>query len=300
MKERRFEEVIDFLEGPGILARDFREDGIPLVRLAGLNPGASILEGCDYLDPEQVERRWAHFRLAKGDVLLSTSASLGRVAVVGKDGVGAIPYTGIIRMRPRDDSLYAPFIRYLLESPDFQRQTEMVGDGSVIRHFGPTHLKQMTVRLPPLPEQRAIASILGKLDEKIELNQRLHSTVDETTQALFQSWFIDFDPVRAKATSSLGPASTRISRERAFEMVRPDDRGLGQVLTGGRVGQHIAALFPDALEDSDLGSIPKGWKVVPLDKIATFQNGLALQKYRPQKNDDWLPVVKIAQLLSVL
>src|SRR6266850_4374161 len=111
--EMPFPEVIDFQEGPGILAKDFREDGVPLVRLSGLDRGNSLLEGCNHLDPETVEKRWAHFALAKGDILLSTSASLGRIAVVGEDGVGAIPYTGIIRMRPRDGRLVAPFIRYL-------------------------------------------------------------------------------------------------------------------------------------------------------------------------------------------
>ena len=116
-QERDFEEVIDFREGPGILAKDFRDHGIPLVRLAGLSRGASLLEGCNFLDPEAVSNRWSHFRLELGDILLSTSASLGRIAVVGQEGIGAVPYTGIIRMRPRGDDLYAPFIRYLLEGP---------------------------------------------------------------------------------------------------------------------------------------------------------------------------------------
>ena len=140
-QEKAFEDVIDFREGPGILARDFREYGVPLVRLAGLNRGSSLLEGCDYLDSEAVSSRWSHFQLELGDILLSASASLGRIAVVGKEGVGAVPYTGIIRMRPRDDTIFAPFIRYLLEGPDFQQQAEMVGVGSVIRHFGPMHLR---------------------------------------------------------------------------------------------------------------------------------------------------------------
>ena len=139
-EERPFEEVIDFREGPGILAKDFREDGVPLVRLAGLSRGASVLAGCNYLDPESSAKRWDQFRLEFGDVLLSTSASLGRIAVVGEEGIGAVPYTGIIRMRPRDTTVHRPFIRYLLEGPDFQQQCEVVGVGSVIRHFGPMHL----------------------------------------------------------------------------------------------------------------------------------------------------------------
>jgi len=86
-------------------------------------------------------------------------------------------------------------------------------------------------------------------------------------RALFKSWFVDFDPVRAKMEG----------RDTGL----PDD---------------IADLFPDRLVDSEMGEIPKGWQVVPLDGIARFQNGLALQRFRPGQNEDRLPVVKIAQM----
>jgi type I restriction enzyme S subunit len=242
--EEPFPEVIDFQEGPGIMARDFRDEGIPLVRLSGLDRGGSVLSGCNYLDPAMVAGKWAHFALAKGDILLSTSASLGRIAVVGEDAVGAIAYTGIIRMRPRDGRLIAPFIRYLLEGPDFQQQAEMVGVGSVIRHFGPMHLRQMSVKLPPPDEQRAIAHILGTLDDKIELNRRMSETLEAMARALFKSWFVDFDPVRAKSEGR--------------------DPGLPQPL---------ADLFPDSFEYSELGEIPRGWVVKALGDLADVVGG---------------------------
>jgi type I restriction enzyme S subunit len=200
-----FPDAIDFQEGPGILAKDFRDSGVPLIRLSGLDRGVSVLKGCNFLDPATVQQRWSHFALQEGDILLSTSASLGRIAVVGKEGIDAIAYTGIIRMRPRDDRVYAPFIRYLLEGPDFQRQAEMAGVGSVIRHFGPMHLRRMTVRIPPIEEQRAIACILGTLDDKIELNRRINQTLEGMARAIFESWFVDLDPVRAKAAGRQPP-----------------------------------------------------------------------------------------------
>ena len=240
-EEIPFEAVIDFREGPGILAKDFRENGVPLVRLAGLERGASMLEGCNYLDPETVSARWSHFQLELGDVLLSTSASLGRIAVVGEECIGSVPYTGIIRMRPKGDNLHSPFIRYLLEGPDFQRQTEMVGVGSVIRHFGPMHLRQMTVQVPPLPEQRAIAHILGTLDDNIELNRRMNQTLEEMARAIFQDWFVDFGPVRAKLEGR--------------EPYLPPE---------------LWDLFPDRLVDSELGEIPEGWEVGCLGEIVDF------------------------------
>ncbi len=187
-----FAEAIDFQEGPGIMAADFRDRGVPLIRLAGLERGGTVLAGCNYLDPSTVAKRWAHFALREGDILLSSSASLGRIAVVGAEAVGAIPYTGIIRMRPRDERVHAPFIRYLLEAPDFQRQAEIAGVGSVMRHFGPMHLRHMTVTLPPLDAQRRIAEILGAIDEKIDLGRRRSETLEAVARALFRSWFVDF------------------------------------------------------------------------------------------------------------
>ena len=164
---------------------------MPLIRLAGLERGRTVLTGCNFLDPSTVQKRWAHFALREGDILVSSSASLGRLAVVGPDGEGAIAYTGIIRMRPRDEHVHAPFIRYLLEAPDFQRQAEVAGVGSVMRHFGPMHLRQMTVRLPPMAAQRRISEILGALDARIELNRRMSETLAATARALFKSWLGD-------------------------------------------------------------------------------------------------------------
>lgn len=158
-----FPEVIEFREGPGIMARDFRGDGTPLIRLAGLTPGAPILTGCNYLDPEKVASKWAHFRVSEGDVLLSTSAALGRVAVVDAESVGAIPYTGIIRMRPASEHVLAEYIPWLLRSADFAAQVAEAGVGTVMAHFGPSHLKRMTIGLPPIHIQRQILGVLGSV-----------------------------------------------------------------------------------------------------------------------------------------
>lgn len=172
-------DVLDFREGPGIMAKDFRKSGVPLLRLAGLKRGAPLLAGCNYLDPAMVARRWDHFRVREGDVLLSTSALLGEVAVVDKTAVGAVPYTGIIAFRSRDSRLDQSFVRHALSAPSFIRQIEAMGAGSVLRHFGPMHLRQMTIDLPPIPEQRAIAEVLDALDDKAEVNRTTALAAEE-------------------------------------------------------------------------------------------------------------------------
>jgi restriction endonuclease S subunit len=161
-------ELIDFKEGPGIMASDFRGAGTPLVRLSGITSRRSVLEGCNFLDPTMVASRWSHFRVSAGDTLVSTSASLGRVAVVGMEAVDAIPYTGIIRMRPRDQRLIPQFLPYLFQSSIFQRQAERSGIGSIMRHFGPSHLRSMTLPVPSIAGQRRIIHALSASDASID------------------------------------------------------------------------------------------------------------------------------------
>ncbi len=128
--------------------------------------------------------------------------------------------------------------------------------------------RRLWINLPPLAEQKAIAAVLGALDDKIELNRRMNATLEAMARALFQSWFVDFDPVRAKLDgrppAALDPAT--------------------------------AALFPDSFHDSPLGHIPTGWNAIPLYDTAQWVNGAAF------KNEDFcapgkgLPVIKIAEL----
>ena len=128
------------------------------------------------------------------------------------------------------------FISYLLRGIDFLAYS----DKSAVPGVNRNHLHQAKVTVPPIPAQHRIANVLGKLDDKIELNRRMNRTLEKMAAAIFKSWFIDFDPVHAKAEGR--------------DPNLPAD---------------IADLFPDAFEDSELGAIPKGWDVKPL--VATVQ-----------------------------
>jgi len=141
-----------------------------------------------------------------------------------------------------------------------------IDDGSPIPSTTRAAVYVQELEVPPPDEQRAIADILGTLDDKIELKQRMNETLEAIARALFKSWFVDFDPVRAK--------------------VEGRNAGLPKRLT---------ELLPESLDDSEAGGIPNGWTSRGLDEIARFLNGLALQKF-PATDQNWLPVIKIAQL----
>lgn len=272
--------VVWFQEGPGILAVDFHEQGVPLIRLAGLGGHEVSLNKCNYLDPAKVERRWKHFRVDRGDILVSTSASFGRPAVVGSVAEGAIPYTGIIRFRSASPDLDQGYLKAFLRSAGFMQQAEAAASGSVISHFGPSHLKRMEIPLPPLAVQRWIAGFHQTIDDKIELNRRMNETLEAMAQAIFRDWFVDFGPARRKTEGATDPVAI-----------------IGGLTPDPARAAELAGLFPATLGENGL---PEGWREQPLDQIADFLNGLALQKYPSVVGEPSLPVIKIAELRNGL
>ena len=138
----------------------------------------------------------------------------------------------MVLIRPNSQAVDFHYLRYWLNSPVMAAHIHGFRDGTVAERLNLPTIRILTVLLPSLPEQRAIAHILGTLDDKIELNRRMNETLEAMARALFKSWFVDFDPVRAKMEGR--------------------DTGLPQ---------HLAELFPDRLVDSELGIIPEGWEV---------------------------------------
>lgn len=157
-----------YQEGPGIMAVDFRDEGVPLVRISGVQGRWVTLQGCNYLDPAKASGKWGHFRLEYGDLIISGSASMGLVSEVGEEAVGAVAYTGLIRLTPKTDISNRDFIRSVVSSHQFFVQIDLLKAGSTIQHFGPTHLSQMKVVLPPLNEQIKLASYVDKVSVQFD------------------------------------------------------------------------------------------------------------------------------------
>lgn len=214
------------------------------------------------------------YELSPGDVLLVMTCQTAGGEILGIPG--RIPDDGRVYLHNQrmgkvellhSDQAFLDYLYWLFLWKPFNQALFNTASGTKILHTSPGRIEAFDLRLPSLPEQRAIAHILGSLDDKIELNRRMNATLEEMARAIFQSWFVDFDPVRAKAA--------------------------GRAPSG--LDAATAALFPDAFEVVDGREVPQGWEVTSLDQIATYLNGLALQKFPPE-GDDFLPVVKIAQM----
>ncbi len=196
-EEVDFADAIFFQEGPGIMAVDFRDEGVPLVRLSGLAGQSVSLHGCNYLDPEKVEQKWSHFRLEAGDILVSCSASFGRPAIVTDVAAGAVFYTGLIRFKAKDSRLDVGYLEVFMGSPCFLRQAESAAVGGGIKHFGPSHLRQMKVPLPRPAEQNRIADCLTSLDDLIAAQTQKLDALKTHKNGLMQQLFPSLEKVEA-------------------------------------------------------------------------------------------------------
>ena len=191
------------------------------------------------------------YKIFDGDIVIArTGASTGASAYV-KNPPAAVFASYLVRLqtKPEFDSR---FIAYYLQSEVFWDYIRgVLGDKSAQPNASASTMTAASISAPPLPEQRAIAHILGTLDDKIELNHRMNETLEEMARALFKSWFVDFDPVRAKMEGRWRP---------------------GESLPG--LPAEYYDLFPDRLVDSELGEIPEGWEVKTLgDGLATLETG---------------------------
>jgi len=215
------------------------------------------------------------YELAPGEILLvmtcqtSGGEILGVPARIPDDGRVYLHNQRMGRVVLKDERADAGYLYYVFLSPAFNSELAITASGSKILHTSPTRIEAFEFMFPSLAEQRAIARVLGALDDKIELNRRMNETLEAMAQAIFQSWFVDFDPVRAKAVGRQPVA----------------------------IDAATAALFPDSFEESAVRQIPREWRIRPLDAVASFLNGLALQKYPPD-SDASLPVIKITELRS--
>ena len=205
-------------------------------------------------------RTAAKYRLDAGDLVLArTGASTGASAFV-KDPPSAVFASYLVRLKAKPE-FDSRFLSYYLKSEDFWTFIRgVLGDKSAQPNASASTMTQAPLRAPrDKSEQRAIAHILGTLDDKIELNRRMNETLEAMARALFKSWFVDFDPVRAKAEGR--------------------DPGLPHPL---------ADIFPASFEDSELGDIPKGWEVRALGDLLELAYGKALKA--ADRRDGDIPV----------
>ena len=274
--ERTFSELCDITRGasPRPIHDWMAQAGIPWVKISDASSANSrFIESTRERIKFEAQRK--SVTVHPGDLILSNSATPGIPMFLA---IEACIHDGWLLLRNfRDLDKWFAYYLLLRDRPALVNQ----GNGSVFTNLKTEILKTHRVKLPPLPTQQKIASILGSLDDKIELNRKTAKTLEEMAQALFRSWFVDFDPVIDNALAAGNPippefeqraANRQEARARAAANGKPFGLPTDQ-----------SKLFPDGFEDSELGPIPIGWKV----GMASDYYDVSIGRTPPRKEPKW-------------
>jgi len=249
--------------GTALKASEYTPTGVPVISVSEVSFGRiQLKDHTPRVDPS-VTQRLPKYLLKQGDIVFArkgAGTAVERSALVSEHQAGWFLGSDGIRIRlPKKCSPL--FISYWLQSQRHRSWMKQHAVGTTMPALNEGIIKRIPLQLPPLAEQKAIAAVLGALDDKIELNRRMNATLEAMARALFQSWFVDFDPVRAKLD--------------------------GRQATGHDPA--TAALFPDSFQDSSLGPIPHEWEVCPLSEKVQLLGGGTPKTSEPTYWDGDIP-----------
>jgi type I restriction enzyme S subunit len=319
-------ERFELANGFAFKSKDFVDEGIPVIKIKNVKAGYFSDHTFSYVSPEFIDKR--KDKLARvDDLLISMSGNrhdgspetwVGKIARFDRSGDYFINQR-VGALRPKDASIIDPrFASYLLSSWEYQQLFISIATSSGGQaNLSPGQILGAPFVHPPLPEQKAIAHILGSLDDKIELNRRMNATLEGMAQALFKSWFIDFDPVidnilvknmsrnqpspnlsQGERTTASAPGSSPNGRSgdegSIFDGIPYEltDRAevRRQALADGTANREVAKHFPANFQQTEsMGWIPEGWKVSKLEVLAKPKKGKNITKKTIIEGD--VPVV---------
>ncbi len=228
----------------------YTPSGVPVIRGTNISSSRAWRNDWVYVSDDFADGL-PNCNVREGDLVFPHRGSIGAVAIVPGDRARYTLSTSLMKFRPDPEKVSALFLFYYFRSDagraEIMRYSSQVGTPGIGQPL--TSLRQFRVPIPPREEQERIAGILSALDDKIEMNRQMSATLEAMVRTLFRSWFIDFDPVRAKMEGR--------------------DTGLPKDVTD---------LFPERLVDSELGEIPEGWPLVPLPELVEINPSRSLRR----------------------
>lgn len=240
--------------GSQLHAADYVPAGIPSIMPQNIGDNRLHEEGIARITAEDAQRL-NRYLVRTGDIVYSRRGDVERRALVRTHEDGWLCGTGCLRVRLGEKGADPRFVSHYLGHPSVREWIVRHAHGATMPNLNTSILSACPFLEPPIEEQRAIAHILGTLDDKIELNRQQNETLEAMARALFKAWFVDFEPVRAKMEG-------RWQR--------------GQSLPG--LPAHLYDLFPDRLVEAELGEIPEGWESVSASHLIEFNPSEPLRK----------------------
>ena len=245
------------------------DNGIPLITAKIIKNGR-IQEVSEFIAIDDYDNWMVRGLPLEGDVVLTTEAPLGEVAQLDARKVALAQR--VITLRGKKGILENDYLLYLLQSSFVQNQLDGRASGSTVTGIKQSELREIILKLPPTTLQKSISHQLKCLDKKIDLNNKINQTLEQMSQTLFKSWFVDFDPVIDNALDAGNPIpETLQSRAELRQKVRNSENFKP-------LPADIRVLFPAEFEETELGYAPKGWMTNRLENILELAYGKALKK----------------------
>lgn len=266
-------------------ASDYVEHGVPFVMASDLKGSRVDLSNCKFISEAQARSLRKGFAQS-GDVLLSHKATIGRTAIVQESDYPFLMLTPqVTYYRVLDaEKLIPNYLKAYFDSHFFQSiLTLWAGAGSTRAYLGITGQLKLPVIVPTLAFQKLVAAQAEALNDKIQLGYQINQTLEQIAQAIFKSWFVDFEPVKAKLAALEAGGSEEDALLAAMQAISGKDEAELTRLQAEQPEQYTelratAELFPSAMQDSELGEIPKGWRVGHLSELIQFNPRRSLKK----------------------
>lgn len=288
-------EIFDLINGHAFKSNEFLDAGTPVLKIKNVKAGYLSLASLEYVDEEFLNSKPEKVA-QKNDLLISMSGNrhdgsmetwVGKVCWFGLD----IPYlinqrVGILRLKLSVNA-NPRFLAYQLSSESFQRHFIAVATSSGGQaNLSPAQIKSTELLLPPKHIQDRIVSIAGGLEDKMQLNHQINQTLEQMAQAIFKSWFVDFEPVKAKIAALEAGGSEEDALLAAMQAISGKGEEELTRLQAEQPEQYAelratAELFPSAMQESALGEIPEGWEVVTLSAAVDLIGGGTPKKSEP-------------------
>ena len=296
-------EYISIQGGYAYKSQQFIENSTyPVLKIKNIRTGYVDINDCAYIDKNSADET-ERYIVSEGDVLISLTGSgpnapqslVGRVARFWDKGKRAWINQRVGRVvLKKDKTVHKDFIFYFLGTKESQNYLVANSSGSANQ----ANINGAIIEALPFPRidystSKKISKVLRTLDEKINLNNQINQTLESIAQAIFKSWFIDFEPVRAKiAAKQTGQDPERaamcaISGKSEAELKQMEKEDFAEL-------QAMAALFPDELVESELGEVPRGWEYKKLKDICKVLNGRAYKN--TEFKEEGIPIVRIQNL----
>ncbi|HLR25303.1 MAG TPA: restriction endonuclease subunit S [Fodinibius sp.] len=273
--KHKLSHIIDIIGGgtPKTSKEEYWNGSIPWLSVVDFNNSNRFVEKTEKSISEVGLKNSSTNILNQGDIIISARGTVGALAQLLNPMAFNQSCYGI---RGLEDHIKNDFLYYLLINT--VNNLKRIAHGGVFDTITRKTFESIEVNVPPIDKQEGIASVLGLFDQKIQLNQQINETLEAIAQAIFKSWFVDFDPVRAKLRANeegydperaAMAAIAGVSLEKDWRNIDDDlEQKLANMTEAQRDElKHTASLFPDEMVDSELGEIPKGWEVIRLEKV---------------------------------